>query len=336
MPCCRSTGRARGHRAPRRRSCTTGLSATTLSGMGRLDPSPSPPTTTRSTSTPMSWSSAPDRPGSRPPPLPRAPARRVILLDDQPTRRLACFFRAHRRVGGQTALEWVTGVRAALDAAPEVVVLRRTTAFGRLEQPYWPWSSTPTTSAPTLPSRTAGVSRQRLWHIRARQVVLATGIHERPLVFAGNDRPGVIAGSVRSSSNGMRWCRVGPSHRLRGSAHGSLARTRRMARVRPGRRGRRDHRGRRVAGRGAGTKPARSSNMSANRTTLELSGPAARQVLKGRPLDLHPRAFGPGHAVSTRWGPSRCCSGRSTAPRPTGCSPGPRSPTTWRAGSSTR
>lgn len=38
----------------------------------------------------------------------------------------------------------------------------------------------------------AGVSRQRLWHIRARQVVLATGAHPRPLVFADNDRPGVM------------------------------------------------------------------------------------------------------------------------------------------------
>ncbi|HCA88224.1 MAG TPA: ferredoxin, partial [Streptomyces sp.] len=34
--------------------------------------------------------------------------------------------------------------------------------------------------------------------IRARQVVLATGAHERPLVFAGNDRPGVmLAAAVR-------------------------------------------------------------------------------------------------------------------------------------------
>jgi sarcosine oxidase subunit gamma len=45
-------------------------------------------------------------------------------------------------------------------------------------------------------------------------------------------------------------------------------------------------------------------DVSANRTTLELSGPAAREVLeKGCPLDLHPRAFGPGRAVSTTVGP---------------------------------
>ncbi|MFJ4200318.1 sarcosine oxidase subunit gamma [Streptomyces sviceus] len=50
--------------------------------------------------------------------------------------------------------------------------------------------------------------------------------------------------------------------------------------------------------------PGSAVDVSANRTTLELSGPAAREVLeKGCPLDLHPRAFGPGHAVSTTVGP---------------------------------
>jgi sarcosine oxidase subunit alpha len=44
--------------------------------------------------------------------------------------------------------------------------------------------------------------RQRLWHVRARQVVLATGSLERPLVFPGNDRPGVmLAGAVRTYIN---------------------------------------------------------------------------------------------------------------------------------------
>jgi len=45
-------------------------------------------------------------------------------------------------------------------------------------------------------------------------------------------------------------------------------------------------------------------DVSANRTTLELAGPAARDVLDaGCTLDLHPRAFGPGTAVATQVGP---------------------------------
>jgi sarcosine oxidase, subunit gamma len=50
--------------------------------------------------------------------------------------------------------------------------------------------------------------------------------------------------------------------------------------------------------------PGSVVDVSANRTTLELSGPAARQVLeKGCSLDLHPRAFVPGRAVQTTVGP---------------------------------
>ncbi len=37
-----------------------------------------------------------------------------------------------------------------------------------------------------------GQPAQRLWHVRAKRIVLATGAIERPLTFAGNDRPGVM------------------------------------------------------------------------------------------------------------------------------------------------
>lgn len=50
--------------------------------------------------------------------------------------------------------------------------------------------------------------------------------------------------------------------------------------------------------------PGHVMDLSANRTTLELSGPSARAVLeKGCHVDLHPRSFGPGTAVSTLLGP---------------------------------
>ena len=59
------------------------------------------------------------------------------------------------------------------------------------------------------PSFSAGASairsrapRQRYWRIVARRAVLAAGATERPLVFAGNDRPGVmLAGAVRAYLN---------------------------------------------------------------------------------------------------------------------------------------
>ncbi|MGW2490429.1 sarcosine oxidase subunit alpha family protein [Streptomyces sp. NPDC001606] len=177
-----------------------GLSATTLSGRGRLDPAPDPAVYDKKYvhtdvlvvgAGPAGLAAAAAAAGS---------GARVILLDDQPEPGGSLLSGRAERTGAQPALEWVAEVRAALDAAPEAVVLRRTTAFGSYDDNYVLALQRRTdhlgTAAP------AGVSRQRLWHIRARQVVLATGAHERPLVFAGNDRPGVmLAGAVRTYLN---------------------------------------------------------------------------------------------------------------------------------------
>ena len=77
---------------------------------------------------------------------------------------------------------------------PEATLLPRTTAYGyydhnRLEL-IERVSDHLGAAAP------ANSPRQRLWKLRARQVVLATGALERPLVFADNDRPGVMLASA--------------------------------------------------------------------------------------------------------------------------------------------
>ena len=38
--------------------------------------------------------------------------------------------------------------------------------------------------------------RQRLWYIRAKEVIISTGSIERPLVFGNNDRPGIMLASA--------------------------------------------------------------------------------------------------------------------------------------------
>jgi sarcosine oxidase subunit alpha len=40
--------------------------------------------------------------------------------------------------------------------------------------------------------------REKLWQVRAQQVVLATGAAERPMIFANNDRPGIMLASAVS------------------------------------------------------------------------------------------------------------------------------------------
>ncbi|WP_329579168.1 sarcosine oxidase subunit alpha family protein [Streptomyces sp. NBC_01361] len=173
-----------------------GLSATTLSGMGRLDPTPDPAVYDKKyVHTDVLVV------GAGPAGLSAAAAAaesgaRVILVDDQPELGGAL-------LSGRTRPEWVAEVRAALDAAPEATVLTRTTAFGSYDDNYVLALERRTDHlGADAPDPSSGVSRQRLWHIRARQVVLATGAHERPLIFAGNDRPGVmLAASVRTYIN---------------------------------------------------------------------------------------------------------------------------------------
>jgi sarcosine oxidase subunit alpha len=45
------------------------------------------------------------------------------------------------------------------------------------------------------PSARGGLCEQRLWHVRAKAIVLATGALERPIVFQDNDRPGIMLAS---------------------------------------------------------------------------------------------------------------------------------------------
>lgn len=125
---------------------------------------------------------------------------RVVLLDEQSEPGGSLLSAGHEQVDGLSAWDWVAAAVRTLAAASEVTVLPRTVAFGSYDGNYVLAVQNRTDHLGTAVP--AGVSRQRLWHIRARQVVLATGAHERPLVFAGNDRPGVMAaGAVRTYLN---------------------------------------------------------------------------------------------------------------------------------------
>jgi len=102
-------------------------------------------------------------------------------------------------IDGAPAPAWVARTIDELASMPEVTLLPRTTVFGYMDSNYLTLNERVTDH---LPERPAHLPRQRLWKVRAKQVVLAQGAHERPLVFAGNDLPGVmLAGAVRSYIN---------------------------------------------------------------------------------------------------------------------------------------
>ncbi|MDP3891052.1 sarcosine oxidase subunit alpha family protein [Nocardioides sp.] len=182
------------------RPLVDGLTARTLSGLGVLDPAPDDATYDKCFvhadvlvvgGGPAGLAAA--RSASR-------SGARVVLLDEQSELGGSLLSSRLERVNGGPALDWVTETAARLAAEPEVTVLTRTTAFGSYDGNYVlaVQNRTDHLGSPVQ----VGVSRQRIWHIRARRVVLATGAHERPLVFSGNDRPGVmLAGAVRTYLN---------------------------------------------------------------------------------------------------------------------------------------
>ena len=85
---------------------------------------------------------------------------------------------------------WVAGQGEALEEAPDVRVLRRTTAVGYYDHNFVVLCERLAEPGEVLP---AGQPRERLWRVRARHVILATGAFERPLLFANNDRPGILS-----------------------------------------------------------------------------------------------------------------------------------------------
>ena len=118
---------------------------------------------------------------------------RVVLCDEQ-AEPGGWLLTTDESVDQAPATEWLARALAELASLPEVTLLPRTTAHAYLDHDLVALTER---LADHLPAGRAPVYRERLWRVRAKQVVLATGAHERPLVFSNNDLPGVmLAGAV--------------------------------------------------------------------------------------------------------------------------------------------
>lgn len=119
--------------------------------------------------------------------------RRVILADEQAAWGGSLLHDAQARIDGRPALAWVERALATLRAQPNVTLLPRATVFGVYGHNH------AAVLEHVMPTGNRDLPRQRLWQIRAGEIVCAAGAHERPLVFAGNDRPGImLAESARA------------------------------------------------------------------------------------------------------------------------------------------
>jgi heterotetrameric sarcosine oxidase alpha subunit len=116
---------------------------------------------------------------------------RVMLLDDggEPGGSLRG---SREMIAGAPAGAWVARTVAELRQAPETTLLSRAAAFGYYDHNQIGIVERVADHRPARP----GEPRQRVWHVRARQIVLATGSHERSLVFGNNDLPGVMLASA--------------------------------------------------------------------------------------------------------------------------------------------
>jgi sarcosine oxidase subunit alpha len=120
---------------------------------------------------------------------------RVMLCDEQAQLGGSLLAEA----AGDPSDAWLARSIESLRNHARVTLLPRTTAFG-----YFPHNLVALNQRLTdhLADPQAGRTRERCWQVRAQQVVLATGAIERPLVFPGNDRPGVmLAAAARSFLN---------------------------------------------------------------------------------------------------------------------------------------
>ncbi len=146
--------------------------------------------------------------------------KRIILIDEQD------------ELGGGALADpalwpWLERSVKALNQAPNIQILSRTTAFGYYHDNFIGAVERLTDHLPECSPAKAGVQtgeiiaalspclsrnrtpafagerqgarkapREKLWRIRAGEVILAQGAIERPLVFDGNDTPGVMLSSA--------------------------------------------------------------------------------------------------------------------------------------------
>ncbi|MUO78321.1 sarcosine oxidase subunit alpha family protein [Agrobacterium vitis] len=117
----------------------------------------------------------------------------VIICDEQPEMGGAFHYDTGAVIDGQNGYDWAQATVAKLKAMDNVTVLTRTTAFGYYNHNFLGLAERITDH---IAKPAKGLPRERLWQVRAKKVVLATGAIERHMVFANNDRPGIMLASA--------------------------------------------------------------------------------------------------------------------------------------------
>ncbi|MGH6890727.1 MAG: sarcosine oxidase subunit alpha family protein, partial [Dongiaceae bacterium] len=121
---------------------------------------------------------------------------RVILVDEQQEFGGSLLSDRQATIDGKPAAEWVADALDELRSMPEVTLLSRTVAFGYYDHNIVSLMERVTDHLQPTSPEALKQPRQRLWRVRAKDVILATGAIERPLVYLDNDRPGCMLASA--------------------------------------------------------------------------------------------------------------------------------------------
>ncbi|MCA1439854.1 sarcosine oxidase subunit alpha [Ensifer sp. IC4062] len=118
---------------------------------------------------------------------------KVILCDEQSEVGGALHYDSGTVVDGKPGYEWALATGKALAERDNVTLLTRTTAFGYYNHNFVGLVERVTDH---LSAPDKALPRERLWQVRAKKVILANGAIERHMVFANNDRPGIMLASA--------------------------------------------------------------------------------------------------------------------------------------------
>ena len=117
---------------------------------------------------------------------------KVILAEDKP-RFGGSLLTSDVNIGNESGKEWADKIITELKSLPNVVVKNRAQVFGYYDHNMLVMSERLTEH---LPKSDKFTPKQKLWYIRAKEVVISSGSIERPLVFGNNDTPGVLLSSA--------------------------------------------------------------------------------------------------------------------------------------------
>ena len=117
---------------------------------------------------------------------------RVILAEDK-SRFGGSLLVDEVTIGNKKGKEWADEAISQLKSVPNVIVKNRSQVFGYYDHNMMVMFEK---TRDHIENPNKFTPRQKLWYIRAKEIVISTGSLERPLIFGNNDRPGILLSSA--------------------------------------------------------------------------------------------------------------------------------------------